>query len=143
MRITGCARRRRRKAFRNLMAEIAAAAEFLRRERMILTASMCLKGSWPSCADAAPGWRPFCCLKVCACVWLIDLPPDLQQMLRIAGLVLTVPVIAYLAVPCFAGACRGLLRFHLGVDLTIAAGIAVAFAGQDDSAGRVQSRRCG
>lgn len=57
-----------------------------------------------------------------------DLPLDLEQLLRIAGLVLTVPVMAYSAAPFFAGAWRDLARARLGMDVPIAAGVAIAFA---------------
>lgn len=57
-----------------------------------------------------------------------DLPPDLEQLMRIAGLLLTTPVLLYSAGPFFSGAWRSLRQRRLGMDVPIAAGVAIAYA---------------
>ena len=56
-----------------------------------------------------------------------DMPADLDRLMRIAGLILTMPVLLYSAMPFFVGAWRSLSNFRLGMDVPIAGGIAVAF----------------
>lgn len=56
-----------------------------------------------------------------------DLPADLDRLMRIAGMILTVPVLLYSAMPFFSGAWRSLANYRLGMDVPIAGGIAVAF----------------
>ena len=53
---------------------------------------------------------------------------DIEQLMRWAGLILTVPVILYSAAPFFSGAWRDLRGRQLGMDVPVALGIAVAFA---------------
>lgn len=56
-----------------------------------------------------------------------DMPADLERLMRLAGLILTVPVLLYSAMPFFAGAWRSVSNGRLGMDVPIAGGIAVAF----------------
>ena len=57
-----------------------------------------------------------------------EVAPDIEGLMRWAGLVLTLPVVAYSAQPYFAGAWRSLRQRRLGMDVPVALGIAVAFA---------------
>ncbi|MGZ5570738.1 MAG: heavy metal translocating P-type ATPase [Usitatibacter sp.] len=57
-----------------------------------------------------------------------DITADARDLMRWAGLVLTVPVIAYSAAPFFRGAWRDARLARLGMDVPVALGIAVAFA---------------
>jgi Cu2+-exporting ATPase len=52
---------------------------------------------------------------------------DIEQLMRIASLILTVPVILYSCAPFFRGALRDLRLRRLGMDVPVALGIAVAF----------------
>jgi Cu2+-exporting ATPase len=52
---------------------------------------------------------------------------DLEQLMRIASFVLTVPVVVYACGPFFRGAWRDVQRRRLGMDVPIALGIGVAF----------------
>ncbi len=52
---------------------------------------------------------------------------DLRLLMRLASLVLTVPVVFYSAAPFFRGAWRDAQRRRLGMDVPIALGIAAAF----------------
>ncbi|HEU5283685.1 MAG TPA: heavy metal translocating P-type ATPase, partial [Burkholderiales bacterium] len=52
---------------------------------------------------------------------------DIEQLMRLASLILTVPVIAYSCAPFFRGAWRDLRARRLGMDVPVALGIAVAF----------------
>jgi Cu2+-exporting ATPase len=54
---------------------------------------------------------------------------DAESLLRWAGLVLTIPVMLYSAGAIFRGAWRDLRERHLGMDVPVALGLAVAFAG--------------
>ena len=56
-----------------------------------------------------------------------DITADIESLLRWAGLVLTLPVVAYSAAPFFLGAWRDLRLRRLGMDVPVALGIAVAF----------------
>jgi Cu2+-exporting ATPase len=56
-----------------------------------------------------------------------EITADVASLMRWAGLVLTLPVVAYSAAPFFAGAARDLRHRGLGMDVPIALGIAVAF----------------
>ena len=56
-----------------------------------------------------------------------DITPDLEALMRWAGLLLTLPVIGYSAGPFFHGAARDLRLKRLGMDVPIALGLAVAF----------------
>jgi Cu2+-exporting ATPase len=53
---------------------------------------------------------------------------DIEQLMRLASLILTVPVIAYSCAPFFRGAWRDLRGWRLGMDVPVALGVAVAFA---------------
>lgn len=52
---------------------------------------------------------------------------DIRLLMRLASLVLTLPVVMYSAAPFFRGAVRDLKRRRLGMDVPIALGVAVAF----------------
>ncbi|MGC1818563.1 MAG: heavy metal translocating P-type ATPase, partial [Casimicrobiaceae bacterium] len=52
---------------------------------------------------------------------------DLQLLMRLASLVLTVPVVFYSAAPFFRGAWRDARRRRLGMDVPIALGVAATF----------------
>ncbi len=56
-----------------------------------------------------------------------EMTPDIEQLMRWSGLVLTVPVVAYSAAPFLRGAWRDLRLARLGMDVPVALGIAVAF----------------
>jgi P-type Cu2+ transporter len=56
-----------------------------------------------------------------------DIGADAESLLRWAGLVLTLPVIAYCATPFFRGALRDLRNATLGMDVPVALGLAAAF----------------
>ena len=53
---------------------------------------------------------------------------DIRMLMRLASLVLTVPVIFYSAAPFFRGAWRDIRLRRLGMDVPVALGIGVAFA---------------
>lgn len=57
-----------------------------------------------------------------------SMTPDIEQLMRWAGLVLTLPVVAYSAGPFFQTAWRNLRQGRMGMDLPVALGIGVAFA---------------
>jgi Cu2+-exporting ATPase len=57
-----------------------------------------------------------------------DIPADIEQLLRLAQLVLTVPVLLFSAVPIMRGAWSQLRAGPIGMDLPIALGLAAAFA---------------
>jgi len=63
-------------------------------------------------------------------VYLTDgeMSPDIEQLMRIASLILTLPVVLFSAAPFFAGAWRDARARHLGMDVPIALGIGTAFA---------------
>ena len=56
-----------------------------------------------------------------------SMTPDIEQLMRLASFVLTVPVVFYSAAPFFRGALRDLRLRRLGMDVPVALGIAVAF----------------
>lgn len=57
-----------------------------------------------------------------------EMTPDIEQLMRIASLVLTLPVALWSAVPFYAGAWRDLRRGRVGMDVPVALGIVIAFA---------------
>jgi P-type Cu2+ transporter len=57
-----------------------------------------------------------------------DLTPDIEQLMRVAGLALTIPVIAWSAGPFYRGAWRDMRLGRLGMDVPIVLGITIAFA---------------
>jgi Cu2+-exporting ATPase len=56
-----------------------------------------------------------------------DLSPDLDRLLKIASLVITIPVILFSATPFFKGAIRDLKFRHIGMDVPVALGILLTF----------------
>ncbi|OGA73915.1 MAG: hypothetical protein A3G27_04970 [Betaproteobacteria bacterium RIFCSPLOWO2_12_FULL_66_14] len=56
-----------------------------------------------------------------------DMSADIGELLRWASFALTVPVVFYAAAPFFSGARRDLARGRLGMDVSVALGIAIAF----------------
>jgi len=57
-----------------------------------------------------------------------DMAADIEALMRWASLVLTLPVIAFSALPFFSGALRDLKARTAGMDVPVALGIVVAFA---------------
>ncbi len=57
-----------------------------------------------------------------------SMTPDIEQLMRWAGLILTLPVVIYSAGPFFQSAWRELRLARMGMDLPVALGIGVAFA---------------
>jgi len=57
-----------------------------------------------------------------------DMTPDIEQLMRWASLILTVPVIGYSAAPFFASAWRDLKLHRVGMDVPVALGVGAAFA---------------
>lgn len=57
-----------------------------------------------------------------------DITPDIQQLLRIASWVLTLPVLLFSAKPFFANALRDLRQQSISMDLPVALGIVITFA---------------
>ncbi len=56
-----------------------------------------------------------------------SMTPDIEQLMRWAGLILTLPVVIYSAGPFFHSAWRDLRLGRMGMDLPVALGIGVAF----------------
>ncbi|MBE0624937.1 MAG: heavy metal translocating P-type ATPase [Burkholderiales bacterium] len=56
-----------------------------------------------------------------------SMTPDIEQLMRWAGLILTLPVVIYSAGPFFQSAWRDLRIRRMGMDLPVALGIGVAF----------------
>ena len=54
--------------------------------------------------------------------------PDVEQLMRIASLILTLPVVLFSAAPFFRGAWRDLRVRRAGMDVPVALGIGAAFA---------------
>ncbi|HEX8989344.1 MAG TPA: heavy metal translocating P-type ATPase [Rhodocyclaceae bacterium] len=64
-------------------------------------------------------------------VYLADdgtMTPDIEQLMRWASLVLTLPVMLYSAMPFFTGAWRDIRLGRVGMDVPVALGIGSAFA---------------
>jgi Cu2+-exporting ATPase len=57
-----------------------------------------------------------------------DMTPDIEQLMRWASLILTVPVIGYSAAPFFVSAWRDLRLHRVGMDVPVALGVGAAFA---------------
>lgn len=57
-----------------------------------------------------------------------DMAPDIDQLLRWASLLLTLPVVLYSAAPFFRRALRDLRLRRLGMDVPVALGVGTAFA---------------
>jgi P-type Cu2+ transporter len=56
-----------------------------------------------------------------------DMTADIEQLMRLASLLLTLPVVLYSALPFFGGAWRELKFRRLGMDTPVALGIGAAF----------------
>lgn len=56
-----------------------------------------------------------------------EMSADIEQLMRWASFVLTVPVVVYAAAPFFTGAWRDLSARRLGMDVPVAMGVAIAF----------------
>ncbi|MFA7269462.1 MAG: heavy metal translocating P-type ATPase [Sterolibacterium sp.] len=57
-----------------------------------------------------------------------DMTPDIEQLMRWASLVLTLPVILYSAAPFFRSAWRDIRLARVGMDVPVALGVGSAFA---------------
>jgi Cu2+-exporting ATPase len=57
-----------------------------------------------------------------------SMTPDIEQLMRWAGLMLTLPVVFYSAGPFFRSAWRDLSLHRMGMDVPVALGIGIAFA---------------
>jgi len=57
-----------------------------------------------------------------------DMSADIGQLLRIASLILTLPVVLFSAVPFYRGAWRGIAAGQVGMDVPVATAILIAFA---------------
>lgn len=56
-----------------------------------------------------------------------DLTPDLDRLLKLASLVISLPVIVFSATPFFKGALRDLQHRHIGMDVPVSLGILLTF----------------
>ncbi len=56
-----------------------------------------------------------------------DMTPDIQQLMRWASLILTLPVVLYSAAPFFVSARRDLALRRVGMDVPVALGVGAAF----------------
>ena len=56
-----------------------------------------------------------------------DMTPDIEQLMRWASLILTVPVVLYSAAPFFTSAWRDLKLSRVGMDVPVALGVGAAF----------------
>jgi Cu2+-exporting ATPase len=56
-----------------------------------------------------------------------EMTPDIEQLMRVASLILTVPVVLYAAAPFFAGAWRDVRARAPGMDVPVALGIGAGF----------------
>ncbi|MCX8005884.1 MAG: heavy metal translocating P-type ATPase, partial [Burkholderiaceae bacterium] len=65
-----------------------------------------------------------------------DIAPDLQQLLNVAQLVLTVPVMLFAAAPFFRAAASQVRTRTVGIDLPIVLGLVAAFAASAVAVGR-------
>jgi P-type Cu2+ transporter len=76
----------------------------------------------------------FCTMQVMMYAWPDyvaepgDIPPDIEQLLRWASLVLTLPVMVFAAQTFFTAAWRDAKQWRVGMDTPVSIGIAVAFA---------------
>ena len=57
-----------------------------------------------------------------------EMTPDVEQLMRIASLILTLPVVLYSAGPFFVRAWHDLRARHVGMEVPVALGIGAAFA---------------
>ncbi len=56
-----------------------------------------------------------------------DLTPDLDRLLKLASLIITIPVIFFSALPFFRSAIRDIKNRHVGMDVPVSLGIALSF----------------
>lgn len=56
-----------------------------------------------------------------------DLTPDIDRLLKLASLAITVPVVIFSAWPFFQAAVRDVRNRHIGMDIPVTVGIAVTF----------------
>lgn len=56
-----------------------------------------------------------------------DLTPDLDRLLKLASLVISLPVVIFSAKPFFKGALRDLRHRHIGMDVPVSLGILLTF----------------
>ena len=76
----------------------------------------------------------FCTMQVMMYAWPAyvakpgDIPPDIEQLLRWASLVLTLPVLLFAAQTFFTVAWRDAKQLRIGMDTPVSIGIAVAFS---------------
>ena len=56
-----------------------------------------------------------------------DLTPDLDKLLKIASMLITVPVVGFSALPFFKSAWRDLRYRHIGMDVPVSVGILLTF----------------
>ena len=76
----------------------------------------------------------FCTMQVMMYAWPAyvaepgDIPPDIEQLLRWASLLLTLPVMVFAAQTFFTAAWREAKQWRVGMDTPVSIGIAVAFA---------------
>ena len=76
----------------------------------------------------------FCTMQVMMYAWPAyvaepgEIPPDIEQLLRWASLVLTLPVMLFAAQTFFTAAWRDAKQLRIGMDTPVSIGIAVAFS---------------
>lgn len=76
----------------------------------------------------------FCTMQVMMYAWPAyvaepgDIPPDIEQLLRWASLVLTLPVLLFAAQTFFTAAWRDAKQLRIGMDTPVSIGILVAFS---------------
>ncbi|MFZ6656084.1 heavy metal translocating P-type ATPase [Undibacterium sp. TJN19] len=56
-----------------------------------------------------------------------DLTPDVDRLLKIASMIITIPVIGFSAMPFFQSAWRDLKNRHIGMDVPVSLGILLTF----------------
>ncbi|MFZ6748252.1 heavy metal translocating P-type ATPase [Undibacterium sp. Ren11W] len=56
-----------------------------------------------------------------------DLTPDLDRLLKLASLVITIPVICFSSLPFFRSAIRDIKNRHIGMDVPVSIGILLTF----------------
>ena len=56
-----------------------------------------------------------------------DLTPDLDRLLKLASMVITIPVICFSALPFFRGAIRDIRHRYVGMDVPVSLGILLTF----------------
>lgn len=56
-----------------------------------------------------------------------DLTPDLDRLLKLASLVITIPVICFSSLPFFRAAVRDIQNRHIGMDVPVSLGILLTF----------------